>query len=73
LTECIAAEAKEYNVNVNTVCPGATVTKMIRDLYPDRDTRTMMTPDQVANVIVYLVSDSAKALHGASIDITGTS
>lgn len=73
LTECIAAEAKEYNVNVNTVCPGATVTKMIRDLYPDRDTRTMMTPDDVANVIVYLVSDSATALHGASIDITGTS
>jgi hypothetical protein len=31
-----------------------------------------MTPDDVANVIVYLVSDSAKALHGASIDITGT-
>ena len=73
LTECIAAEAKEYNVNVNTVCPGATVTKMIRDLYPDRNTRTMMTPDEVANVIVYLVSDGAKALHGASIDITGTS
>lgn len=73
LTECIAAEAKEYNVNVNTVCPGATVTKMIRDLYPDRDTRTMMTPDEVANVIVYLVSDRATALHGASIDITGTS
>ena len=72
LTECIAAEAKEYNVNVNTVCQGATVTKMIRDLYADRDTRTMMTPDEVANVIVYLVSDSAKALHGASIDITGT-
>ena len=73
LTECIAAEAKEYNVNVNTVCPGATVTKMIRDLYPDRDTRTMMTPDEVANVIVYLVSEGAKALHGTSIDITGTS
>ncbi len=73
LTECIAAEAKEYNVNVNTICPGATVTKMIQDLYPDRDTRTMMTPDEVANVIVYLVSDSAIALHGASIDITGTS
>jgi len=73
LTECIAAEAKEYNVNVNTVCPGATVTRMIRDLYPDRDTRTMMTPDEVANVIVYLVSDKATALHGASIDIIGTS
>ena len=71
LTECIAAEAKEHNVNVNTVCPGATVTDMIRDIFPDRDTRTMMTPEEVANVIVYLVSDGARALHGTSIDVTG--
>jgi 3-oxoacyl-[acyl-carrier protein] reductase len=71
LTECIAAEVKEHNVNVNTVCPGATVTDMIRDIFPDRDTRTMMTPEEVANVIVYLVSDDARALHGTSIDVTG--
>jgi NAD(P)-dependent dehydrogenase (short-subunit alcohol dehydrogenase family) len=73
LTECIAAEAKEHNVNVNTICPGATVTQMIKDLYPNRSTLTMMEPEDVANVIVYLVSDAAQALHGASIDITGTS
>lgn len=71
LTECIAAEAKEHNINVNTVCPGATITDMIRDIFPNRDTRTMMLPEEVANVIVYLVSDSAQALHGTSIDVTG--
>ena len=71
LTECIAAEAKEHNINVNTVCPGATVTDMIRDIFPNRDTRNMMTPEEVADVIVYLVSDSARALHGTSIDVTG--
>ncbi|MCW4039744.1 MAG: SDR family oxidoreductase [Candidatus Bathyarchaeota archaeon] len=71
LTECVAAEAKEYNINVNTVCPGATVTNMIRDIFPDRDTRTMMTPEEVADVIVYLVSDAARALHGTSLDVTG--
>lgn len=69
LTECMAAEAKEHNINVNAICPGATVTQMMTEIFPDRDPRTMMTPEEVANVIVFLVSDAAHALHGVSIDI----
>jgi NAD(P)-dependent dehydrogenase (short-subunit alcohol dehydrogenase family) len=72
LTECIAAEVKEHNINVNSICPSATVTKMIKEIFPDRGTLTMIKPEDVANVIVFLVSEAARALHGASIDITGT-
>lgn len=72
LTECIAAEVKEHNINVNAICPSATVTKMIKEIFPDRGTLTMIKPEDVANVIVFLVSEAARALHGVSIDITGT-
>jgi NAD(P)-dependent dehydrogenase (short-subunit alcohol dehydrogenase family) len=45
---------------------------MIKEIFPDRGTLTMIKPEDVANVIVFLVSEAARALHGASIDITGT-
>lgn len=61
-TEALAQETK---VKVHTICPGATDTKMIRDLYPEMDTNLMAKPEDVAKVILDVINGNKQS--GSSI------
>jgi len=69
LTETLAEEARPLGVRVNAVSPGSTATRMLEEAAPDA--RPTLTPDQVANVIVFCLSDEGSALHGAFVDAWG--
>jgi len=73
LTESMAAELREKNVNVNCVLPTIIDTPENRAAMPDADPRKWVAPQDLAAVIVFLASDAARAIHGAAIPVAGLS
>jgi NAD(P)-dependent dehydrogenase (short-subunit alcohol dehydrogenase family) len=73
LTETMAAELREKNINVNCVLPTIIDTPENRAAMPDADARKWVDPKDLAAVVVFLASDAARAIHGAAIPVTGLS
>ncbi|MFT3814537.1 MAG: SDR family NAD(P)-dependent oxidoreductase [Acidovorax sp.] len=71
LTESLSAEVRDQNVNVNCVLPSIINTPDNRAAMPDADASRWVTPAALADVIVFLASDAARAIHGAAIPVTG--
>lgn len=80
LTRQLAAEAGGYGVNINAICPGQTRTEMLepflsgntesvlKDLIP---LGYVASPEQQAEVILFLASDQADYMTGAIVDVNG--
>jgi NAD(P)-dependent dehydrogenase (short-subunit alcohol dehydrogenase family) len=73
LTEAMAAELRERNINVNCVLPTIIDTPQNRAAMPDADPGRWVAPDDLASVIAFLASDAARAVHGAAVPVTGLS
>jgi NAD(P)-dependent dehydrogenase (short-subunit alcohol dehydrogenase family) len=73
LTESMAAELREKNINVNCVLPTIIDTPQNRAAMPEADPRRWVAPEDLARVIVFLASDEARAIHGAALPVTGLS
>lgn len=76
LTESVAAEVKQYGIDVNCVCPSATDTEGYREnIDPGgRDqNRRVLLPQEIAEVVVFLASDASSAITGTAIDAFGGS
>jgi len=72
LTEAMAAELKNDGINVNCVLPGTIDTPDNRAAMPKADTGRWVQPEALADVILFLASDAARAVHGAAIPVYGT-
>jgi len=72
LTESLSAELKREGINVNAVLPGTIDTPANRKAMPDADLSRWVTPQAISEVILFLASDSASAVHGALIPVFGT-
>jgi NAD(P)-dependent dehydrogenase (short-subunit alcohol dehydrogenase family) len=73
ITETMAAELREKNINVNCVLPTIIDTPDNRAAMPQADPRRWVSTQDLAAVIVFLASDAARALHGAAIPVAGLS
>ncbi len=73
LTETMAAELREKNINVNCVLPTVIDTPENRKAMPDADPQRWVAPQALADVILFLSSDAARAVHGAALPVTGLS
>lgn len=73
ITETMAAELREKNINVNCVLPTIIDTPDNRAAMPKADHRRWVSTQDLASVIVFLASDAARAIHGAAIPVTGLS
>lgn len=86
LTKCLARDHAPDNIRVNAVCPNEVDTPMLRSgfavrgLDPDRAVEQLSqtvplgrlaTPDEIAEVIGFLVSDAARYVCGACVEING--
>jgi NAD(P)-dependent dehydrogenase (short-subunit alcohol dehydrogenase family) len=71
LTEAMSAELKERGINVNCVLPSIIDTPENRAAMPSADPLRWVAPEALAEVIAFLVSDGARAIHGAAIPVTG--
>lgn len=73
LTETMAAELRDKNINVNCVLPTIIDTPENRAAMPDANPENWVAPEALADVIVFLASDAARAVHGAALPVTGLS
>ncbi len=73
LTETLAEELKEKGINVNCIMPSIIDTPANRQAMPKADFSKWPKPWEVARVILFLASDDAALLHGASIPVYGLS
>lgn len=71
LTESLSAELKGHGINVNCVLPGLIDTPPNRAAMPQADYSTWVTPEALANVILFLSSEAASAIHGAALPVYG--
>lgn len=77
LTKSLAKEVALYNIRVNAVAPGYIETDMTRDLKQKDDLIKMIPggrfgkPEEVAKVVSFLASDSAKYITGQVIKVDG--
>jgi len=70
LTESLAAELREYGIGVNCVLPTIIDSPDNRAAMPDADPSRWVAPEALAEVIGFLASDAARAMHGAAVPVT---
>lgn len=73
ITESMALELRDKGINVNAVAPSVIDTPSNRAGMPDADPALWVSPEQLANVILFLASEQASAVHGAVIPVVGRS
>ena len=71
LTESMSAELQDKGINVNCVLPSIIDTPQNRADMPKADPRRWVAPEALAEVVLFLASDAARAIHGAAIPVNG--
>jgi NAD(P)-dependent dehydrogenase (short-subunit alcohol dehydrogenase family) len=73
LTESLADELKADNIRVNAVLPGTIDTPQNRAAMPDADPSRWVRPTEVAEAILFLLSNAASGVTGALLPVGGRS
>lgn len=68
--EALAEETKLQNIRVNAVAPGVLDTPVNRKNMPDADFSTWVAPAALAEVLLFLCSDAARAITGVVLPVT---
>lgn len=71
LTESLAAEGKRHGVRVNCVLPGTLDTPANHAAMPTAKPAGWIELDALVDVLLFLASPAARALHGAAIPVFG--
>ena len=79
LSKSLAKELGKFNVNVNVVAPGMVLTDMMQAIPPEFQATALAetvlgrfaTPEEVANVVVFLCSDLARHVTGEVVKVDG--
>jgi len=69
LTESMAAELSSENIQANCVLPGVIDTPEMRTMQPKADFSNWVTPEQIADVILFLSSSASDAVSGKAISL----
>ena len=78
ITKTLAVELAEYNILVNTICPGYTLTELtyknnseeqIRNIEKDIPIQRMARPDEIADAIIYFAQDRNTYITGQLIAV----
>jgi NAD(P)-dependent dehydrogenase (short-subunit alcohol dehydrogenase family) len=71
MMDSLAEDVRGTGVRVNTILPSIIDTEANRKAMPGSDFAKWPKPEELARVILYLCSDDAKVIHGASIPVYG--
>ena len=71
LTESMADEYKRLGINVNAILPGTIDTPENRAAMPKSDFSLWVTPQDMAQVVLFLASEAASPIHGALLPVYG--
>jgi len=81
-TRCLAMEGAPYHITANTIAPSFIYNEFIPHIYPQEEIDRMYaeipyprkgTPDDIANTVLFLVSDEGEYVTGQTICVTGGS
>lgn len=81
-TRCVALEAAPYRITANTIAPGFIYNEFLARIYPEQEIKRMVegipyprkgTPQDIANIAVFLCSDEGEYVTGQTICATGGS
>ena len=70
-TKSLSDEVKKLGIHVNAICPAFTDTKMVRDIGFDKLVEDILSPQEIADVALFLASEESRALMGADIAVYG--
>lgn len=71
-SECLAAEVKEFGIDVNTICPCFVETDMLRETKQTVAIPNVpMPPEEMAAVAVFLASNEGRGITGTTINVFG--
>jgi len=73
LTESMAAELRDAGINVNCILPSIIDTPENRAAMPKANPQKWVAPEALADVILFLTSPAARAIHGAALPVVGLS
>jgi len=73
MTDSLAADLKGSGVRVNSILPSIIDTEVNRKAMPAADFSKWPKPEDIARVILFLCSEEAKLVHGASVPVYGDS
>ena len=73
LMDSLAADVKGTGVRVNSILPSIIDTAVNRKAMPDADFSVWPKPEEIAQVVLFLCSDRATVVHGASVPVYGNS
>ena len=82
MTRCMSLDHAQENIRVNAVCPGEVLTQMVDEMLKEAGStpaelasgvpmRRLATPAEVANVVLFLTSDLASYVTGATYTVDG--
>jgi NAD(P)-dependent dehydrogenase (short-subunit alcohol dehydrogenase family) len=71
LVESLSEEVKELHINVNCIMPSTIDTEANRIAMPNADHTKWVKPQDLANIVLFLCSEDAKAITGAAIPTYG--
>lgn len=71
-TQTLAAEGKRHNITANVIVPGTIDTSANRHAMPNANFAEWVTPEALAQTILFLASDAAQAINGATIPVGST-
>jgi NAD(P)-dependent dehydrogenase (short-subunit alcohol dehydrogenase family) len=70
-TKSLAEELAPFNVTVNAICPGVVETDMVSQTIREQVGNTIIKPEEIAELALYLASETARGINGEAIDIFG--
>jgi 3-oxoacyl-[acyl-carrier protein] reductase len=62
MTKALAREVKADGIRVHAICPGGVDTEMVGDARPDLDRSVLIKPDEIADIVLFLLSHSGNAV-----------
>jgi len=62
LTKVLAEELRDTNIRVHSICPGGIDTEMFRQLGRDIKKEELMQPEEIAELVLYLVTHRGNAV-----------
>lgn len=62
LTKALAREVHADGIRVHAICPGGVDTQLVTDARPDLDRSVLMQPQEIADIILFLVTRRANAV-----------
>jgi len=62
MTISLSEELKDSNIRVHLLCPGGVDTDLVRNVRPDIKKQDLMQPEEIAELVLYLVTHKGNAV-----------